>query len=94
MLGITDAAVRALAEAGCGAQLTSLTLFSASSLFLFFLVAALASHKRASAELKNITDAAVQALAGAGCGARLTTLDLRGAFSLPFCSLSLCALLT
>ena len=86
---MTDSSFEALAAAGCGKNLTSLTFRSEClSLSLSLLVAALVSplgcalrvfsdtqREENNAGLhKGVTDSSFQALAAAGCGESLTSL--------------------
>ena len=85
LYGVTDDGILSLAEAGCGAQLNSLSLFvldqGVTNEGLFALAKAGCGAKLTSLRLEGltykVTDDGVCALAEAGCGAQLTSLTLR-----------------
>lgn len=90
---LTDSGIQALAEVGCGKNLTSLNLNGVCQVFIsFFSSPALRRRLGRSADLPvGVTDASFEALAAAGCGEYLTLLDLSGervSFSPTFPSLS------
>lgn len=83
---VTDRGLRALAAAGCGANLKSLAICCAC-LFVFLLRSCSFSPNKhlVNAGLKRgVTDQGLCALAAAGCGTHLMSLTLdRESFSLP-----------
>ena len=82
---VGDSGLNALASAGCGAQLTSLTLsgvYEVTDAGLKALASAGCGAQLTSLTLsvlqEEVTDSGLKALASAGCGAQLTTLTLGG----------------
>ena len=72
---MTDAGLQALAEAGCGKNLTSLRFDRGCPVSCFPSFSAEKATNRADLE-EGVTDAGLQALAEAGCGTNLTSLTL------------------